>query len=261
MRAPYVTVTRPSAPRPSAHRAPTPHLHFGLKRRPLTENARALCPRLPLCPAEEAARIPHPARFLWLFLVVLLLLTVVTVSVPRLFRKSFAVETYAVGVYWDTRHTRRVDFIDWGELTPGAAKDVQVFVRNEEVSPSGFITFWTDDWTPSHASQDITLDWNYDDRRIPFAATIPVTFTLTVARIVPATAFSFTIIIVGTAYLLGDLNHDDAVNFFDLLRMMLTYNSTPADSNWNPEADLNNDHTVNLFDLILFTPNYGKSAG
>jgi hypothetical protein len=205
-------------------------------------------------------RLTNPARYLWPLLLAILFLTLLTVYLPRTIQPSFAVETYAVGVYKDAAHTQEVESIDWGELTPGTTRQTQIYVRNEEVSPSCFIMFRTTAWTPSEASQYLALQWSYGNHRIPFTSTIPVTFTLTVTPIAQATAFSFNIIIVGTRYMLGDLDHDDAVIFYDFLKLIHTYGSLPTSPNWNPEADLNNDLTISLYDLILFAPNYGKTA-
>ncbi|NLS77400.1 MAG: hypothetical protein GXY76_09105 [Chloroflexi bacterium] len=58
----------------------------------------------------------------------------------------------------------------------------------------------------------------------------------------------------------GDANDDDTVDIFDLVILGLSYNSTPADPDWDERGDINNDGAVNLWDLVLVGTNYNKTA-
>jgi hypothetical protein len=55
----------------------------------------------------------------------------------------------------------------------------------------------------------------------------------------------------------GDVNNDNSVNLFDLVRVGAAYRSSPPS---DPEADCTKDNAVNLFDLVLVGNNYGKSG-
>jgi len=48
----------------------------------------------------------------------------------------------------------------------------------------------------------------------------------------------------------GDANGDCAVNVFDIIMIIRSYNTSPGDPKWNPDADLNDDGRVNIRDLL-----------
>lgn len=207
--------------------------------------------------SREEAAITNREGFLWFFVLCMIAMSVTLVLVPRVVKKSFAVETYYVGVYWDARCTRSVTSISWGELTPGSSKQVNVFIRNEEIGPTCYLTLRTGDWAPSTAGGYFSLSWNCDYRKVALGSTIPVTLTLKVAgNIWGVSDFNFNITIFGTTYIIGDLDHDDDVDIFDLVIIAAAYTSTPSSANWRPEADLNNDNVINIFDMTILSHNY-----
>ncbi len=55
----------------------------------------------------------------------------------------------------------------------------------------------------------------------------------------------------------GDVNNDDTVNLFDLVRVGADYRSSPPN---DPEADCTLDNRVDLFDLVMVGSNYGVNA-
>jgi len=202
------------------------------------------------------------------FLSVLLVMTLVFIvtssyeilSLLRPIRKASAVESFYVGVYWDSDCANEVSSIDWDELTPGSTKEVVVFVRNEEADVPCFLYLWTKDWLPVEASSYIFLSWDPASRRIDVGEIISVTLTLRVARNIRGiNDFTFNIVIFGSEHLLGDLNQDGTVNILDVVQFTYAYNSTPADPNWNSQADLNSDSAVNIFDFTILCQSYMAS--
>jgi hypothetical protein len=208
--------------------------------------------------SREEATITNRERFLWFFTLCMIAMSISLVLVPRAVKKSFAVETRYVGVYWDAKCTKRITSISWGELTPGSSGQVNVFIRNEEIAPTCYLSLRTGDWAPSTAAKYLPLSWNYDNRKVALGSTIPVTLTLRVTRDIRGVSdFNFNIIIFGTEHIIGDLDHDGDVDIFDLAILAKAYLSTPSDPNWRPEADLNNDNVINIFDVTMLSRNYG----
>lgn len=192
----------------------------------------------------------------------MLALSAVTIFAPRIVRKSFAVESFYVGVYWDPKCTREVTSINWGELTPGSTNHVTIFLRNEVLNQSCFLSLWAKDWSPPEAANYLFVHWDYDGKSVALGEVVPVTLTLKVARnVIGITDFNFSIVIFGTEYLIGDIDRDGTVNIYDAVELAVAYGSTPSSPYWNPQADLNGDNIVDIFDVALFSQNYGVSAG
>jgi hypothetical protein len=183
------------------------------------------------------------------------------ILIPRAVKKSFAVDAYYVGVYWDTKCTNRVTFINWGEISPGATDSVTVFIRNEELAPSCYLALFSRDWDPPSAANYLQLSWNYGNTKISLNSVVRVTLTLKVApNIAGISDFGFNITIFGTEYIIGDLDHDGDVDLYDLVIIAGSYTSTPSSANWIPEADLNGNNIIDIFDVALLCQNYGKSG-
>ena len=58
---------------------------------------------------------------------------------------------------------------------------------------------------------------------------------------------------------------DGCVDFEDLMLFAMTYGSTPADDNWNPDCDIagsngptTTDGVIDFEDLMIFAMNYGR---
>jgi hypothetical protein len=173
-------------------------------------------------------------------------------------KRSFAVESFYVGVYWDPNGNHPVTFIDWGELSPGSTKSVGIYVRNEELKPTCYVFLWTEDWIPDAAAKYISLDWNYDGRKIAPNEILSISLRLKVARsVIGVTDFGFNIVIFGADHVIGDINGDHSVDIFDAVEIASAYDATPSDIGWNPRADLNEDGMINIFDITILARNYG----
>jgi len=103
-----------------------------------------------------------------------------------------------VGVYWDASSANRITAIDWGSLEPGATKSYSVYIRNEG-SYALTLSMSTSNWSPSTASNYMTLTWNYNGQTINAGKAVTVTLTLTVSEnITDISGFSFDINLVGS---------------------------------------------------------------
>lgn len=60
--------------------------------------------------------------------------------------------------------------------------------------------------------------------------------------------------------IVGDIDEDGVVGVEDLQILVASWNSTPTDFNWIPQADLNGDNRVNIGDLQLLVMHWGESA-
>jgi len=112
---------------------------------------------------------------------------------------SGVVTSVNLAVYWDSACTNQVTSIDWGMISPGESKSVQVYVKNMGNVPIT-LSFSTESWNPAGASSYITLTWDYaSGTKIQPNNVLKVTLTLTVSsNIQGITNFSFNIVITGT---------------------------------------------------------------
>jgi hypothetical protein len=108
------------------------------------------------------------------------------------------ISAMGVGVYWNSGYTNRTSTINWGTLDPGTQKSFTVYIRNEG-NTAVTLTQSTSNWSPSTASNYLSLTWNYNGQTINPGSSIQITLTLTVnAGITGVTSFSFNIVIVGS---------------------------------------------------------------
>jgi len=106
-----------------------------------------------------------------------------------------SLKAVGVGVYWDAALTNRVSSIDWGIMEPGSSVDKIVYIRNEGNTASS-LSMTTSNWSPSNASNYITLKWNYGGQTLNVNEVVQVKFTLSIlSSISGITNFSFDITI------------------------------------------------------------------
>ena len=103
-----------------------------------------------------------------------------------------------IGVYEDSSFSNAMTAINWGTLEPGSAQTHSVYIRNE----GGLdltLSMSTSNWSPSSASNYLTLTWNYDGQPVNASEYVSVSLTLTVSPDAAGiTSFSFEVNIVGT---------------------------------------------------------------
>jgi len=108
------------------------------------------------------------------------------------------VKAIGVGVYWDSDCTNQVTTIDFGLNEPGSTKNVAVFVRNEGSSPA-MLSFETENWNPSNATDYMSLTWDDAGEVIDVDEVVQVTLSLSVSNTIEEiTNFSFDIVIIGS---------------------------------------------------------------
>jgi hypothetical protein len=110
-----------------------------------------------------------------------------------------ALKAVGVGVYLDSGLTNKVSSIDWGVLEPGSNVNKTVYIRNEG-NAAATLSLTTSNWSPSNASNYLTLTWNYGDQTLNVNEAIQVKFTLSASSSVTGiTNFSFDITITASA--------------------------------------------------------------
>jgi len=120
------------------------------------------------------------------------------VQTSRTVSNAGAVKAIGVGVFWNNECTDPLSSIDWGILEPGSSKNVTCYIRNEGNFVST-LSMYASNWSPSNASDYLTLSWDYGGQSINPDDVVQVTFTLSVdASIDGITSFSFDITIVGS---------------------------------------------------------------
>ena len=103
-----------------------------------------------------------------------------------------------IGVYSDANYANRLSTIDWGTLEPGATQSYSMYILNEG-SSALTLSMSTASWSPSSASNYLTLTWSYNGRTLEAGAAAQVTLTLSVSESVTGiSSFSFDINVVGS---------------------------------------------------------------
>jgi len=109
-----------------------------------------------------------------------------------------SVKTIGVGAYWDSACTNKVSAIDWGMLEPGSTRDVIIYLKNEGNAPIT-LSLSATNWSPSNASNYISIGWSYSGEQISPGNVIQVTLSLLVSSgISGITNFTFDIAMTET---------------------------------------------------------------
>jgi hypothetical protein len=119
-------------------------------------------------------------------------------SASQTMQNTGNVRAIGVGVYTDSGCTKKAQQIDWGALTPGAAKNYTLYVRNEGTI-NVVLSMTTNNWTSAQASTYIALTWNKQSQTLNRQTTTSAILTLKVAANVTGISnFGFNIVITGT---------------------------------------------------------------
>jgi len=103
-----------------------------------------------------------------------------------------------LGVYQDSGCTVALSSVSWGTLNPGATSTATIYLQNQGNVPVT-LSMSVGSWTPSSASNYLTLTWNRDGYTLAAGASVQAVLSLTVSSsITGITTFSFSITITGT---------------------------------------------------------------
>ena len=122
----------------------------------------------------------------------------VTASSYILLHNVGNVKAINVGIYWDGGCTNEVSLIDWGIIEPGTTENVTVYILNAGNS-NVMLSMNTTNWSPSSASNYITLSWDYEGQSIGPSQVLQTTLTLSMSPSIQGiTSFSFDIVVTGS---------------------------------------------------------------
>jgi hypothetical protein len=112
---------------------------------------------------------------------------------------SGRIATVNVGIYKDSACTQTLTAIDWGNLTAGNQANYTLYVKNTGNSRQT-LTMTTNAWSPSTASQYITISWDQNNTALNANQVLMATLKVTVSSTIDSsiTAFSNNITITGT---------------------------------------------------------------
>ena len=134
-----------------------------------------------------------------LIAVVAIALIVVVIALNSVVLQNVGnVKAIDIEVYWDSDHSNEVSLIDWGVIEPGTTENVTVYILNKGNS-NVMLSMNTTNWSPSSASNYITLSWDYEGQSIGPSQVIQTTLTLSMSPSIQGiTSFSFDIVIIGS---------------------------------------------------------------
>jgi hypothetical protein len=163
-----------------------------------------------------------------------------------------------MGVYWDQDCTNKAEAVDWGTLSPGQAKDVAVYVRNEG-NKSFLVLLSTVSWNPQNASLYLTFSRNVKSLPIKVGEVTKAILSLSVSPYVKGiTKFAFSIVFMVSYYFLGDLDKNGVVDIRDVAIVSLAFGSLPKSPKWNPDADVDKNGVVDIRDVAVVGKDFGK---
>jgi hypothetical protein len=107
------------------------------------------------------------------------------------------VKAVNVGVYWNSACSNVTSTVNWGMLSPGASKNVTIYVKNEG-NVAVKLSLVAQNWSPTNAPNYMALSWNREGQIVSSGSVVPATLTLSVySSITGITSFSFDIVISG----------------------------------------------------------------
>jgi hypothetical protein len=121
------------------------------------------------------------------------------VSSSKTVSSSGKVVTINLAVYSDSACTQPVSAINWGSLQPGGNTTYNVWIKNTGTAQVT-LSMTTSGWSPSSASQSLTLTWNRNNAALTANQVVNATLTLIVSPTAAAIdSYSFNVVFTGTA--------------------------------------------------------------
>jgi hypothetical protein len=162
-------------------------------------------------PYPQSSPVSHPARasstpwYLQSKVILPLILIMILVSTSpftfgllsdqRIMNSSGIVAGVNLDVYADSAGTTPLTSVDWGLLYPSDTITQELYIRNAG-NQATTLQLETANWSPSQASEYLTLNWDYGNELVQPDETIRVTLSLTLASdIQDIQDFSFDIVL------------------------------------------------------------------
>jgi len=118
--------------------------------------------------------------------------------VQRVLHSSGTIKAINVEVFWDLNCTDIASSIDWGMLEKGEQKNTTLYVKNTGNTVL-ILSLTTQNWTPTNATDYITVSWNLENATISVNKVLQADITI---RVLPSVTgfsnFSFDIVITGS---------------------------------------------------------------
>lgn len=109
-----------------------------------------------------------------------------------------SIKSVGLGVYWDQQATNATTSLNFGQLEPGSSKNFTLYMKNLGNSALT-LSMTTKNWSPTGASNYMTLTWTREGQNINPTQIIAFVITLSVSASVQGiSSFSMDIIITGT---------------------------------------------------------------
>jgi hypothetical protein len=104
-----------------------------------------------------------------------------------------------INVYSDSACTQSLSSVTWGSINVGDSVNKVIYIKNSGDSEVT-LSLVTDSWSPSTASQYMSLTWNYNGNSIAPNSVVQIVLTLSVSSTISGiNNFSFNITILGSA--------------------------------------------------------------
>ncbi len=120
-------------------------------------------------------------------------------KVNRQLPSSGNIAAINVGIFSDYACTQNLESLDWGDIAPGESVNRIIYLKNTGTTQI-LLSMTASNWNPASANGPLTLTWNREGTLLDPGEVTSATLTLaTVEDVLGITAFSVSILIIGTA--------------------------------------------------------------
>lgn len=132
------------------------------------------------------------------FILTIITLTITTANLNTNIVQAGYLTGIGTGIYWDQNCKNNVNALEWGTIAASSNNSLTIYVRNE-CNSAVALSLRTSDYTPTHTSSYMTLNWNYTGQTLKTNQVIPIQLTLSISSLADKIDnFSFTTTISAT---------------------------------------------------------------